>query len=92
MNQFERPTRRFFLTLMGAGSLAPFLMASFGSSAKDGRPNFVFILADDVSWDDLGCYGNPGIKTPHLDRLAQEGLRFQNAYMVTAVAARAVAA
>ncbi len=83
MNQFERPTRRFFLTLMGAGSLAPFLMASFGSSAKDGRPNFVFILADDVSWDDLGCYGNPGIKTPHLDRLAQEGLRFQNAYMVT---------
>jgi len=68
---------------MGAGSLAPFLMASFGSSAKDGRPNFVFILADDVSWNDLGCYGNPGIKTPHLDRLAQEGLRFQNAYMVT---------
>ncbi len=83
MNQFERPTRRFFLTLMGAGSLAPFLMASSDSTAKDGRPNFVFILADDVSWNDLGCYGNTGIKTPHFDRVARDGLRFENAYMVT---------
>ena len=83
MNQFERPTRRFFLTLMGAGSLAPFLMASSDSTAKDGRPNFVFILADDVSWNDLGCYGNTGIKTPHFDRVARDGLLFENADMVT---------
>jgi arylsulfatase len=68
---------------MGAGSLAPFLMASSDSTAKDGRPNFVFILADDVSWNDLGCYGNTGIKTPHFDRVARDGLRFENAYMVT---------
>lgn len=47
----------------------------------DERPNFVFIIADDVSHDDLGCYGHPTIKTPNLDRLASEGLRFENAYL-----------
>ena len=45
------------------------------------RPNFVFILVDDVSQDDLGCYGHPSIKTPHLDQMAAEGLRFDNAYL-----------
>ncbi|HOC70919.1 MAG TPA: sulfatase-like hydrolase/transferase, partial [Candidatus Hydrogenedentes bacterium] len=79
----ETLTRRCFLTAVGAGSLASLLPVSVSSAAQDTRPNFVFILADDVSWDDLGCYGNTGIKTPHLDRIAREGLRFQNAYMVT---------
>ena len=47
------------------------------------RPNFVFIIADDVSHDDLGCFGNPAIKTPNLDRLAAEGLAFDRAYLTT---------
>jgi arylsulfatase A-like enzyme len=45
------------------------------------RPNFVLIIADDVAWDDLGAYGHPTIRTPNLDRLAREGLRFDRAYV-----------
>jgi uncharacterized sulfatase len=44
------------------------------------RPNIVFILADDLSWSDLGCYGHPYHETPHLDRLAAQGLRFTQGY------------
>jgi len=47
------------------------------------KPNIILIFADDVSWNDLGCYGHPSIRTPHLDRLAREGLRFDNAYLTT---------
>jgi len=44
------------------------------------RPNIVFILADDLGWGDLGCYGQRYIRTPNLDRLAREGTRFTDAY------------
>lgn len=46
------------------------------------NPNFVFIIADDVSWNDLGCYGNKVVKTPNIDKLAREGLRFTNAFLI----------
>ncbi len=44
-------------------------------------PNFVFIIADDISWDDFGCYGNEVVKTPNIDKLASDGLRFTNAFL-----------
>jgi arylsulfatase A-like enzyme len=44
------------------------------------RPNVLFILGDDLGWADLSSYGAPHIKTPHLDRLAAQGVRFTNAY------------
>jgi arylsulfatase A-like enzyme len=44
------------------------------------RPNVVFILADDLGWADLGCYGSTFYQTPNLDRLAREGIRFTDAY------------
>ncbi|MFV0309647.1 MAG: sulfatase-like hydrolase/transferase [Desertimonas sp.] len=44
------------------------------------RPNVVFILADDLGWADLGCYGSDEITTPNLDRLAAQGVRFTHAY------------
>jgi arylsulfatase A-like enzyme len=44
------------------------------------RPNILFILADDLGYGDLSCYGRPDYQTPHLDHLAQEGVRLANAY------------
>ena len=48
-------------------------------------PNILVILADDVGWGDAGCYGGTLVKTPHIDRLAREGLRFENGYASAAV-------
>ncbi|MER5840514.1 sulfatase-like hydrolase/transferase [Streptomyces prasinus] len=44
------------------------------------RPNILFILGDDLGWADLSSYGSPHIRTPHLDRLAAQGVRFTHAY------------
>jgi arylsulfatase A-like enzyme len=49
------------------------------------RPNIVFILADDLGYFDLGCYGNPFNKTPVIDRLAKEGMKFTQAYSASPV-------
>ncbi len=59
------------LTLHGCMSIA-------GAAAP---PNFIFILADDLGWSDLGCYGHPQIKTPNLDRLASQGTLFTQFYV-----------
>ncbi len=47
------------------------------------RPNIVFILVDDLRWDELGITGHPFIKTPNIDRIGREGARFRNAFMTT---------
>lgn len=52
-------------------------------SAPQSRPNIILFIADDVSWDDLGCYGNPDVQTPVIDALARDGLLFTNAYLTT---------
>jgi arylsulfatase A-like enzyme len=51
------------------------------------RPNIIWIMADDMGWGDPGCYGQPHIQTPNIDRLAAQGMRFTSAYAGSAVCA-----
>ena len=53
------------------------LIAAMGAE----RPNIVFIIADDMNWNDCGAYGNQAVRTPNIDRLAREGMRFEHAYL-----------
>ena len=81
--------RREFLK-KSAGFLSAPLMPSLlhemrGASSK--RPNIVYILADDLGYGDLGCYGQKIIKTPHIDRLAATGKRFSQHYSGSPVCA-----
>ena len=59
---------------------------------KDPKPNILFILCDDMGYGDLGCYGQKYIQTPNLDRMAQEGMLFTQAYAGSPVSAPSRAA
>ena len=74
-------------TLIGAGgALAGLALAPrAGRAAPPRRPNIVFILADDLGYADVSCYGRPDYKTPNIDRLAADGVRFTQAYANSAV-------
>lgn len=69
------------------GSLLLCLWAAAGHTADASatRPNIIFILADDIGYGDFGCYGATKVKTPNIDRLAAEGLRFTDAHSPSAV-------
>ena len=54
---------------------------------KDKKPNVVFILADDLGYGDLSCYGQEKFETPNIDKLAQSGMRFTQCYSGTTVSA-----
>lgn len=69
-----------------AALILPFLSRSVAANDSV-KPNIIFILADDLGYGDLGCYGQTKIKTPHLDRLAAEGMRFTNFYSGCSVCA-----
>jgi len=58
--------------------MAAFCLANLASGAE--RPNVVLILADDLGWKDLGCYGSTFYETPNIDKLADSGVRFTDAY------------
>jgi arylsulfatase A-like enzyme len=76
-------TRREFVSAALAGAAigaAPRL-----SQSQTRHPNILFILADDLGYGDLSCYGRPDYQTPHLDRLAAQGVRFVNAYSASPV-------
>ena len=62
------------------------------SADNSRRPNIVFIMADDLGYGDVGCYGQKRIKTPNIDRLAAAGMRFTQYYAGSAVCAVAVRA
>jgi arylsulfatase A-like enzyme len=70
-------------TLFGVLLAAP----SYPLAKADTRPNIIFFLSDDHRWDRLGCAGHPFLKTPTLDRLAREGVRFSNMFVTTSICA-----
>ncbi len=73
-------TRRDFMKSAAASAAILALADLDFAAADDGPPNIVFILADDLGYGDLGCYGSKTILTPNLDRLAADGVRFECFY------------
>lgn len=57
------------------------ILIALSSCQKENPPNFVVFIADDISWNDFGCYGNENVQTPNIDRIATEGIQFTNAYL-----------
>lgn len=78
--------RRDFLRSLpaGAAAWAAGPASSIAQAAAPKHPNIVLIYADDVGFGDLSCYGATGVKTPHLDRLAQQGIKFTNSHASSA--------
>jgi N-acetylglucosamine-6-sulfatase len=72
------PSRRSFL-----GQTLGAAWAAGQAGRPAARPNIVFVLVDDLRWDELGCTGHPFASTPHADRLAREGARFTQAFATT---------
>lgn len=78
--------RRTFLTCAGKAMLSSSIALSFPffNCGQSGwvrkKPNFVFILIDDLGWTDIGCYGSEFYETPDIDKLATQGMKFTNAY------------
>lgn len=90
MNRIDY-TRRDFLRTFGAG-IASLAMPSCvrgnqwaGSKAAAGKPNFIIIFTDDQGYQDVGCFGSPSIKTPNLDRMAAEGMKFTDFYVAASI-------
>lgn len=65
--------------------LAYLLLLTMPSMSQAAPPNIIIIYADDLGYGDLGCYGSPTIRTPHLDQMAAEGLRFTDFYSASEV-------
>jgi arylsulfatase A-like enzyme len=84
-------TRREFMKMMGVAAASVGVSAVLPKRAGFGRsedqPNIVYILADDLGYGDLGCYGQKVIQTPNIDKLAAEGMRFTDHYAGSTVCA-----
>lgn len=77
-------SRRTFLRTTAFAGLAAAAPRALAQTETVGRlPNIVWLIADDVGGGDLGCYGHPTLRTPNLDRMAGEGLRFTKAFVTT---------
>ena len=83
--------RRIFLKVAGAslcaGAASPLMAGSRASAKTTKKPNIIYILADDLGYGDLSCYGQQKFKTPNIDRLAAEGMKFAQHYSGSTVCA-----
>jgi len=79
-------TRRTFIKTTGLGIMTSFMNGCAFSRKKTQRqPNFIVIFTDDQGYQDLGCFGSPNIKTPNIDQMADEGMRFTDFYVGASV-------
>jgi arylsulfatase A-like enzyme len=85
--RFRRSCRLLLSAVLVPLALLTPPAASDARAGEARRPNLIFILADDLGYGDLGCYGQQKIKTPNLDRLAAQGVRFTQAYAGSTVCA-----
>src|ERR1043166_1079971 len=75
----QRWCRAGFIIFIGLCS------AHLSEAAQEPRPNILLILADDLGWTDLSCYRSDFYETPHIDRLARDGMKFTQAYSACTV-------
>lgn len=76
--------QRLFAILIGCIALVNFSSCSLPKDNQvNNQPNIVLFIGDDISVDDFGCYGHPNIKTPNINKLADQGVLFSNAYLTT---------
>jgi arylsulfatase A len=78
--------RRTFMKISAVAGIHS-LLHQHAFSANDSKPNIIYIMADDLGYGDVGCYGQTLIQTPNIDRLAREGMRFTQAYSGSTVCA-----
>ncbi len=79
---------KYYPPVLFTALLAPFLSLHAAEHSKPPQqPNIIVILADDLGYGDVGCYGATAVKTPNIDRLAREGLRFNSGYATSATSA-----
>src|SRR5438046_1003019 len=71
--------------VLATAAISPLTLSVGTQVAASRQPNIIFIVADDLGYADLSCYGRRDFKTPNLDRLASEGVRFTQAYANSAV-------
>ncbi len=78
-------SNRAFILMLTLGMLLQYQNLLSQTNKKTGKPNFVVIFADDLGYGDLGVFGHPTIKTPHLDQMAYEGQKWTNFYVASPV-------
>lgn len=79
--------RRQFVATAAAGAVGALLFGTKaqGQQSDSPRPNFVIMMTDDQRWDAMSCAGNEILKTPNMDRIAAEGVRFENAFVTNSL-------
>lgn len=81
MFRFASPTPRLSQQMLRTTPFLTFLCLACTASFAAERPNFIIFIADDMAWNDCGAYGNANVRTPNIDTLARDGMRFDRAYL-----------